>query len=286
MIGSEDIWLNPKTRVGTLQNATVVHESPIDESIEINFSNSQIKVEVSVSKTQVQEHETVISEKKLTLKDIDIASVALIHGQSEKLQSIIDKYSDVFCQDESDLGYTDLIKHKIVTVDNKPIAVPHRRIPPHQMEEVGEHIKKMVKQNIIRKNPEIGECKQLLVPETMKTYVLDTMHNSSGHQGIERTYALIQKRCYWLNMLQDIKLWIQKCERCLLAKNPLPQIQTSMGSLTATKPLQIVAIDFTLLEKSSDGRENVLIITDIFSKFTQAIPTIYRKYKRQHYDNF
>ncbi|VDI56999.1 Hypothetical predicted protein [Mytilus galloprovincialis] len=34
-------------------------------------------------------------------------------------------------------------------------------------------------------DPEIGECKQLLVPETMKTYVLDTMHNLSGHQETE-----------------------------------------------------------------------------------------------------
>ena len=31
-------------------------------------------------------------------------------------------------------------------------AVPHRRIPPHQMEEVREHINKMVRQNIIHKS--------------------------------------------------------------------------------------------------------------------------------------
>lgn len=32
-------------------------------------------------------------------------------------------------------------------------------------------------------------------------------------------------------------------------------------------------MDFTILEKSSDGRENVLVLTDVFTKFTQAIPT-------------
>jgi hypothetical protein len=32
-----------------------------------------------------------------------------------------------------------------------------------------------------------------------------------------------------------------------------------MGSLIACKPLDILAMDFTILEKSSDGRENVLI---------------------------
>jgi hypothetical protein len=32
-------------------------------------------------------------------------------------------------------------------------------------------------------------------------------------------------------------------------------------------------MDFTILEKSSDGRENVLVLTDVFTKFTHAIPT-------------
>ncbi len=76
-----------------------------------------------------------------------------------------------------------------------------------------------------------------------------------------------------LLVLYDIKEWIKICERCLLSKNPLPQVRTTLGSLTATKPLQILAIDFTLLEKASDGRENVLVMTDVFSKFTQALPT-------------
>lgn len=113
-------------------------------------------------------------------------------------------------------------------------------------------------------DPEVGKCNQLLIPESLKSYVLEIMHNLSGHQGIERTYALLKKRCYWWNMLIGIKTWIKNCKRCLLSKNPLPRVRTSMGSLTALNPLQIVAIDFTLFKKSSDGRENVLIMTDVF----------------------
>lgn len=46
-----------------------------------------------------------------------------------------------------------------------------------------------------------------------------------------------------------------------------------MGSLTASRPLEIIAIDFTLLERASSGQENVLVVTDAFSKFTQAFAT-------------
>ena len=45
-----------------------------------------------------------------------------------------------------------------------------------------------------------------------------------------------------------------------------------MGHVLADKPLELLAIDFTMLEKTSDGRENVLVMTDVFSKFTVAIP--------------
>ncbi|KAK3571826.1 hypothetical protein QTP86_020575, partial [Hemibagrus guttatus] len=38
-------------------------------------------------------------------------------------------------------------------------------------------------------------------------------------------------------------------------------------------PLEVSSVDFTVLEPASYGQENVLGITDIFTKFTQAFPT-------------
>jgi hypothetical protein len=46
-----------------------------------------------------------------------------------------------------------------------------------------------------------------------------------------------------------------------------------MGHLLASRPNEIVAIDFTQLEPAQNEVENVLVITDVFSKYTQAIPT-------------
>lgn len=34
-----------------------------------------------------------------------------------------------------------------------------------------------------------------------------------------------------------------------------------------------MAIDFTVLEPSRSGQENVMVMTDVFSKFTVAVPT-------------
>jgi len=46
-----------------------------------------------------------------------------------------------------------------------------------------------------------------------------------------------------------------------------------MTSIIASKPLEVLAMNFTQLEAASDGRENVLVLTDIFTKFTVAVPT-------------
>lgn len=46
-----------------------------------------------------------------------------------------------------------------------------------------------------------------------------------------------------------------------------------MGHLLASRPNKILAIDFTLLEPSRNGYENVVVMTDVFSKITVAVPT-------------
>ena len=114
---------------------------------------------------------------------------------------------------------------------------------------------------------------QLLLPQCLQAEVLQSLHDGHGHQGIERTTSLVRQRCFWPFMQSDIARYCQDCNRCTLAKAVQPKVRTFRGGLTASKPLEIIAIDFTLLDKASDGRENVLVVTDVFSKFAQAYPT-------------
>ena len=51
------------------------------------------------------------------------------------------------------------------------------------------------------------------------------------------------------------------------------KIHAPVKSFLATLPLEVVHVDFTILEPISDGQENVLVVTDVFTKFTQAFPT-------------
>lgn len=118
-----------------------------------------------------------------------------------------------------------------------------------------------------------GDCFQLLVPNCLQKQVLESVHDRMGHQGIERTLQLLRQRAFWVGMHGDVEQWVKTCQRCILTKMPHPKVRPPMKSFLASRPLEVVAVDFTVLEPATDGHENVLVITDVFTKFTQAFPT-------------
>lgn len=74
-------------------------------------------------------------------------------------------------------------------------------------------------------------------------------------------------------MTTEVARWCKECDRCQLAKDTWPLAHSFMGHLMASRPNKVVAIDFTVLEPSSSGMENVLVLTDISSKYTLAVHT-------------
>ncbi|KAK7921991.1 hypothetical protein WMY93_008893 [Mugilogobius chulae] len=122
--------------------------------------------------------------------------------------------------------------------------------------------------------PDGGEpVLQLLLPVALIEEVLTLLHQEHGHQGVERTLSLLQSRCYWPGMAKAVRQWCAHCERCQVAKDSRPPARTFMGHLLASRPNEILALDFTLLETAPNGLENVLVLTDVFSKYTLAFPT-------------
>uniref|UniRef100_A0A9J7YG95 Gypsy retrotransposon integrase-like protein 1 n=1 Tax=Cyprinus carpio carpio TaxID=630221 RepID=A0A9J7YG95_CYPCA len=124
------------------------------------------------------------------------------------------------------------------------------------------------------RRPDGGEeTLQVLLPMAMKEEVLTQLHQQHGHQGVERMTQLVRQRCYWPDMSSEIARWCQQCERCQHAKG-LPSTHSSfMGHLMASRPNEVLAIDFTVLEPSQSGIENVMVMTDVFSKYTWGVAT-------------
>ena len=124
----------------------------------------------------------------------------------------------------------------------------------------------------VAKEPSGEETCQLLVPKSLQHDVLRGLHDNAGHQGGERTEALIRERFYWPAIRESVAEWLAQCRRCTLSKMPYKTIRTPMESVLATKPLEVVCIDYTKLERAC-GMENVLVMTDVFTKMTVAVAT-------------
>ena len=98
---------------------------------------------------------------------------------------------------------------------------------------------------------------QLLLPASLHDELLKGVHDQCGHQGLERTEQLVCECCWWPGLHNDVKNYLSECERCVVAKGAYLPIKTPMTSIIASRPLEVLAMDFTLLEPASDGRENV-----------------------------
>ena len=59
----------------------------------------------------------------------------------------------------------------------------------------------------------------------MKPSILESVHDHFGHQGIERTLALLKKRWFGKGVQEDVKNWVSSCGRCVAAKTPVPSVK-------------------------------------------------------------
>ena len=108
------------------------------------FSAEQKKEQPTLSETERQD---------LLLEKLDLSGLdAWPEEQAEQARSLLKEYHDIFSLEKRDMGHTNATEHKIVLKDpdTQPSKECFRRIPPHQLDEVREHLKLMLDAGVIR----------------------------------------------------------------------------------------------------------------------------------------
>ena len=85
-----------------------------------------------------------------------------------------------------------------------------------------------------------------------------------------------------------VKESVRACDRCIRRK-AVGGKSAELVNITSSSPMEIVCLDYLSLERSKGGHENILVITDHFSRYAQAIPTRNQTAKttaRVLFDNF
>ena len=100
---------------------------------------------------------------------------------------------------------------------------------------------------------------------------MELLHNQQVHQAVEHTLQLVHERFYWSTLLQDVTNCVKNCKWCQTAKGSHIDPDPSQGSVVANNLMDLLCIDFMKVDPSKDGKKNVLVMADAFSKFSVAV---------------
>ena len=99
------------------------------------------------------------------------------------------------------------------------------------------------------------ELQHLVLPKYFQNKILKSIHDDSGHEGLERTLELLQSLVFWLNMFKEVDTYLMNCEHCQALKGNYVGPKTQVGYLLAKQPLELLCIDFTKVDPSKSGKE-------------------------------
>ena len=81
--------------------------------------------------------------------ELNIGDAPLTREQQAHLIDVIYDITEVFLLFNGDLGFCNVLKHSIPTTTDKPVYLPHRRIPVQLQSEVRKCLNNWLKQEII-----------------------------------------------------------------------------------------------------------------------------------------
>ena len=121
--------------------------------------------------------------------------------------------------------------------------------------------------------PSNFEYSQLVLPNSLHHMALQHLHNELGHLGFHKTMEAVKQRYYWPGYEGDIRKWIAECAPCQQRSAPQLAAQAPLGTITASYPFDKISWDIMgPLPLTTQGNRYVLVVTDLFSKWTEAFP--------------
>ncbi len=112
---------------------------------------------------------------------------------------------------------------------------------------------------------------QLVLPKAMQSRIMVGCHDKVGHQGRDRTVSLVRERFYWNTLYKDVNSYVAKCPRCLRRKSTGDK--APMQPIYVSQPMELVHMDFLQIEPFKGNVENVLGVTDHFTRYAKAYPS-------------
>ena len=114
---------------------------------------------------------------------------------------------------------------------------------------------------------------QLVLPRRMIGMALNAYHNKWGHQGVDRTYALLRRRYHWEGMYRAVVVHVDRCKVCQPRRLRVGRQPMVIPDLP-TFPMQTVASDMMgPLPRTKEGFQYIVTFVCLFTGYPEAFPT-------------
>lgn len=112
-----------------------------------------------------------------------------------------------------------------------------------------------------------------MVPRNITDDLVQFYHTNFAHFGATKMYNMIANYFAWRGMKTEIRVIIAKCDICQKSKHPNRSYEGDFQSILPPGPSSLAALDvYGPLPKSKQGNRYILVIVDVFSKFTKLYP--------------
>ena len=115
---------------------------------------------------------------------------------------------------------------------------------------------------------------QIILPQRFREEMFTNLHSAinAAHMGRRRTQKRMQKKFYWFQMNEDIKMWVKICPICQRRKKSGLAAKAPLQPMLVGMPNERVALDIIdHLPESEAGMVCVLMMIDHFSKYAKAV---------------
>ncbi|XP_072908083.1 gypsy retrotransposon integrase-like protein 1 isoform X2 [Hemitrygon akajei] len=122
--------------------------------------------------------------------------------------------------------------------------------------------------------PKKDEKREVVVDRERRRQIFLECHFSDVgcHLGQKKTVHRIQTRYYWLGIVKDVVDWIKMCDTCQHAEH-YKNVSRKFQPLKVTRPWEILGLELTgPFPETVRGNTYILIVTDYFTKWVEAIP--------------
>lgn len=118
-------------------------------------------------------------------------------------------------------------------------------------------------------------CEKLCIPQTERVKIICEAHTSliSGHFGVSKIVAQLQRFCYWPKINETVSRYVIGCTMCAKSKPSNRKLGLYTPLPVTSHPWASVSMDFVGgLPKSRKGHDYLYVVVDRFSKMCILIP--------------